>query len=97
MDDPYLDLVYDHWENLLMVYRMYAAQRPVMLFDVQEQKIYAYQYQGFKAELKPSSQEVLKDQYQRARLQHQMVVFVRDNEARRLVSYALDLEEAPEE
>ena len=49
------------------------------------------------AELKPSSQEVLKDQYQRARVQHQMVVFGRDNEARRLVSYALDLEGAPEE
>ena len=97
MDDPYLNLVYDHWENLLMVYRVFADQRPVMLFDVQEQKIYAYPYPEFKAELKPSSQEVLKDQYQRAQSRNQMVVFVRDNEARRLVSYALDMAGAPEE
>ena len=95
MGDPYLDLVYGQWENLRMVYGMFAAKRPVMLFDVQEQRIYAYPYKDFKAELNPRSQGILKEQYQRAQVQNQMVVFVRDNEARRLVSYALDLEGAP--
>ena len=49
MDDPYLDMVYDQWPNILLMYTMLAAKRPVMLFDVQEQKIYAYPYKDIKS------------------------------------------------
>jgi hypothetical protein len=70
---------------------MFAAKKPVMLFDVQEQRIYAYPYKEFKADLSQRSQTILKKQYRQARLNHQMVVFVRDNEAEKLVSYSMDL------
>jgi hypothetical protein len=91
MNDPYLDMVYEQWEHILRWYNLFAAKRPVMLFDVQEGKIYAYPYQEFKAELSLRSQAILADQYQRALASNQMVVFVRDNQKRKLVSYSLDL------
>ncbi|GAB4533108.1 MAG: hypothetical protein Kow0063_14580 [Anaerolineae bacterium] len=91
MNDPYLDMIYEQWEHILMWYNLFADKRPVMLFDVQEDRIYAYPYQEFKAELSPRSQVTLADQYQRASANNQMVVFVRDNEKRKLVSYSLDL------
>jgi hypothetical protein len=91
-DDPYLDVIDDQWENILMMYNMFAAKRPVMLFDVQEQRIYAYPYKEFKAELSPRSQATLEDQYRQAGRNHQMVVFVRDNEKEKLVSYNLDFD-----
>ena len=91
MTDPYLKMVYDQWENILMVYNMFAAKKPVMLFDVQEQRIYAYPYKEFRAELSQRSQAILKKQYRQAQHNHQMVVFVRDNEEEKLVSYSMDL------
>lgn len=92
MNDPYLDMVYEQWPNILMMYNMFAAKRPVMLFDVQEQRIYAYPYKAFKAELSQRSQAILAKQYRQARRTHQMVVFVRDNEKQKLVSYSLALD-----
>jgi hypothetical protein len=90
-DDPYLDIIDEQWEHILMWYNLFASKRPVMLYDVQEQRIYAYPYKEFKAELNPRSQAILADQYQRALANNQMVVFVRDNEKRKLVSYSLGL------
>jgi hypothetical protein len=91
MNDSYLDMVYEQWEHILRWYNLFAAKRPVMLYDVQEGRIYAYPYREFKAELSPRSQATLADQYQRAAANNQMVVFVRDNEKRKLVSYTMDL------
>jgi hypothetical protein len=48
--------------------------------------------QEFKAELSERSQRSLQEQYEEAIRQNQIVVFVRDNDKRRLVSFSLDLE-----
>ena len=61
-----------------------------MLYDIQEQRIYAFQYEGFKSEMSAKSQASLAEQYERAVAAGQIVVFVRDNEARRLASYSMD-------
>jgi hypothetical protein len=66
VDDPHWDLLVEQWANISMMYNHLAAKRPVMLYDIQEQRIYAYPYKEFKAEMSPRSQAMLKDQYQRA-------------------------------
>lgn len=93
MDDPYLKLVYDQWNNIMMVYSAFAAKRPVMLYDVQEVRIYAYPYQDFKADLNARSQAILTEQYEQAQSQNSVVIFVRDNEKEKLVSYTIPLED----
>jgi hypothetical protein len=91
--DPHLDIAYAQLDNIRMWYRMFAAKKPVMLYDIQEQLIYASPYREFKADLNQRSQAMLEGQYRRAVIDDKMVVFVRDNEQRRLVSYSFDLEE----
>jgi hypothetical protein len=90
--DPYLEVIYQQWPFVIMLYRQYADKKPVMLFDIQEQRVYAFPYKDYRAELSDRSQPSLKRQYERALTDGDMVVFVRDNEKKKLVSYSLPLE-----
>lgn len=90
MDDPLFDALSEVWEHVVTGYLQYKDGNPVMLYDIQEKRIYAFQYEGFKSEMAAKSQASLTEQYERAVTAGQMVVFVRDNEARRLVSYSMD-------
>jgi hypothetical protein len=92
MDDPYLAMIDEQWDNILMMYNLFADKRPVMQYEVQGQKIVAYPYREFKADLNQRSQELLERQYRSAQANNQMVLFVRDNEKRVYRSYVLDLE-----
>ena len=87
--DPYLDVVAEHWQKILTLYVAFQDKRPVMLFDTQEGRIYAYPYAEFKADLSKWSQGLLERQYQEAKREDKIVVFVRDNAKKRLVSYCL--------
>lgn len=93
-DDPYWEMVMEYWEDILKCYLKYADKKPIMLYDVQENRIYTYAYPGFKDELMPKSQSYLEEQYQEAVKNNQIVVFVRDNEKRELVSYSVDIEKS---
>ncbi len=91
-DDLYLNLAYEQLHHIRRTYQVFADKQPVMLYDLQEQRIYAYPYREFKTDLSERSQTILEEQYQHAIANDQLVVFVRDNEQRRLVSYSLDIE-----
>jgi hypothetical protein len=91
-DDPndyLLDAAREHWPAIRGMYERFAEKRPVMLFDIQEQRIYAYPYNEFMKELSARSQRSLQKQYEQAIHEESIVVFVRDNEQRRLVSFSL--------
>ncbi len=87
--DPYLDVVAEHWRQILTLYVTFQDKRPVMLYDIQERRIYAYPYAEFKADLSKRSQGLLTRQYQEAKREDKIVVFVRDNKKKKLVSYCL--------
>ena len=89
MKDRYLRLAEKHWDDITMLYGVFEDKRPVMLFDVQDKRIYAYPYAGFMADLSERSQVLLKQQYSEAIAKDKIVVFVRDNKKRKLVSYCL--------
>ena len=90
MDDPLFDALSEVWEHVVMAYKQVDDVKAIMLYDIQERHIYSYEYEGFKSEMSAKSQASLAEQYERAVAAGQMVVFVRDNEARRLVSYSMD-------
>lgn len=85
----YLEVIQAQWDNILKLYEQFADKKPVMLFDMQDNTVYAYPYQGFKAELNQKSQRALEEQYERALADNSVVVFVRDREQNNLVSYSL--------
>jgi hypothetical protein len=89
MSDPYLSVVQEQWPNILMLYKRFEDKKPIMLFDIQEQRIYAYPYVGFKADLSERSQTILEQQYEKALADEKIVVFVRDNDQKKLVSYSI--------
>src|SRR3954452_10900860 len=72
--------------DILMFYKRFEDKRPVMLLDLPSGRIYAYPYDGFKAGLSERSQAMLTADYEKALAGNKAIVFVRDNETRRLVS-----------
>jgi hypothetical protein len=91
LSDYLEDAAWEHWSVIRLMYDHFAEKKPVMLLDIQEQRVYAYPYAEFKKELSPRSQRSLRKQYENANRDGQVVVFVRDNEERRLVSFSFDL------
>lgn len=89
--DPYLKLIRKYWHYIVMLYEQFAGKKPIMLFDVQEQRIYAMPYREYRAGLSKRSQASLKRQYEDALEEGGIVVFVRDNEKEILRSYTLPL------
>jgi hypothetical protein len=87
--DPYWDVVQSLMQDILTIYERYQDKKPVMLFDMQANRIYVYPYLEFKNDLSERSQRLLQDQYERAMTGDKIVVFVRDNDARKLVSYSV--------
>ncbi len=88
--DYLLVAVQENWPHIRAAYRQFEDKKPVVLYDIQESRIYVYPYADFLRDLGEKSQGILKDQYQRAIQDNTIVVFVRDNEQRMLVSFSLD-------
>jgi len=88
--DRYLDAVRSHWGAIVGAYEVWENKRPIVLFDISEGRIYVHPYADFRAHLSRSGQASLAKQYERAEREGQIVIFVRDNDRRKLVSYSLD-------
>ena len=91
-NDDLVEAAEDSLPHILMFYKRFEKKRPVMLLDLQSQKIYAYPYEEFKAELGEKSQTMLAADYEKAIAKNKVVVFVRDNETQRLASMLFDNE-----
>jgi hypothetical protein len=78
--------------DILTFYRRFRDKRPVMLLDIESKRIYALPYEEFKADLSESSKVKRTADYEKAIAGNKVVVFVRDNETRRLVSMLFDAE-----
>jgi hypothetical protein len=90
--DYLLAAALENWPNIVTAYRQFEDRKPVVLYDIQEKRIYVYPYVDFLSEMSEKSQPALKDQYERAIRDGKIVVFVRDNEQRRLVSFSMHYE-----
>ena len=91
MTDPYLGVIEENWKHIRFMYLEFEDKKPIVLYDVQERRVYVYPYREFVLELGARSQKSLKRQHADAISRGQMVVFVRDNDLKKLVSYTLDI------
>ncbi len=92
MNEEFFETVSEHWSHILKLYKKFEEKKPIILIDVQEQKIYAYSYLDFKSSLTERSQAMLEKEYEGALLNNKVVVFVQDNEKKQLWSQDFDLE-----
>jgi hypothetical protein len=90
-DDGYLlDAARERAGDILMLYKQFEEKKPVMVLELPAQKIYAYPYLEFKNTLSARSQRMLEREYEAARANRQLVVFVRDEIGRRMISFSVD-------
>jgi hypothetical protein len=92
MNDDLVNMALEVQESIRGAYRLNEENRPVMLFHVQEEQIYAYPYEDYKGTLNVKSQAMLEKQYAEAQRHDKIVVFVCDEATRRLVSFSIDYE-----
>jgi hypothetical protein len=92
MTDRYYSAIEEQWSNIRGLYIAYGSEKPIMLYDIHEKKIYAYPYKEFKAELNENSQVSLELDYKSASVRGGMIVFVRDNIERKLISYVMNID-----
>ena len=59
MYEEFFETVGEHWSHILKMYKKFEDKKPIILIDVQEQKIYAYSYLDFKSSLTERSQAML--------------------------------------
>jgi hypothetical protein len=95
MSDPYFEALQEHWPYIRALYMTYVRKKPIILYGIEEKKIYAYPYKEFKADLSEKSQAALENHYKSASVDGSMVVFVRDNLKRKLVSYIMSVDTMP--
>lgn len=88
-NDDLWDLAMEHWDSISMCYERFQEHRPIVLFDVQEVRIYVYPYAEFQADLKERNRKSLAAQYATAKQEGKFVLFVRDNDRRKLCSYSI--------
>ncbi|MFL5339215.1 MAG: hypothetical protein ACJ8F7_03525 [Gemmataceae bacterium] len=88
--DYLLAAVREQLPNLQTIYRDFEDKRPVLLLDIREEQIHAYPFAAFSRDLSEPSQRTLREKYEKADREQQIVVFVRDNAKRRLVSVSVE-------
>ena len=59
----YFKAIQEQWPNIRGLNMTYGKEKPIILYDIQEKKIYAYPYKEFKAELSEKSQTLLEHDY----------------------------------
>lgn len=88
-DDPYFEIVQLFWMDIVNAYNNFVDKNPIILYDIQENRIYVYPFKEFILELTEPSQLSITQQYMDALVNGQFIVFVRDNKNDRLVSYTV--------
>jgi predicted proteasome-type protease len=92
-DDPYLDLIEQQWNNILLLYETFKNKAQIIEFDVAEQKIYSYPAGDYIQTLSERTREQTARQFAEAKKGKQFMLFVKDTPNQRLRSYILDLPE----
>lgn len=59
----------------------------IMVYEMQEEKIYSYIYEDYLNSLVPQSKEILKKQYKEAQVSGEIVVFIKDDLRKKIKSF----------
>lgn len=93
MDDPYLDIIDEHWNNIAMMYDVFRDKHAIVEFDVDSQKIYSYPAYEYINTLSARTRNKTKKQYEEARDHKQFMLFIKDTRNQKLRSYVLNIPE----
>ncbi len=92
-DDPYLGMIEEQWDNIVMVHQTFRGKDQIIEYDVTEQKIYSYPASDFIQNLSERTRDQTARHFAEAKKRNKFLLFVKDTENQRLRSYIFDLPE----
>jgi hypothetical protein len=91
MNDPYLDLIDEQWNNIAMMYDVFRDKKPIVEYEVDSKKIYTYPANDYIDTLTARTRNKTKKQYEEACENNQFMLFIRDKRNNKLRSYIFDV------
>ncbi len=88
-DKRYLDAVDEIGDKVYEFYNISGREDLVMVYEMAQKRIYSYIYKEYLSQMNSRSQEILKKQYKEATEKGKIVLFIRDDEKRKLKSYVI--------
>ncbi len=89
-DDPYVDMIDEQWDNIVIVYQTFRGKDQIIEYDVTEQKIYSYPADEYVQTLSERTRDQTARQFAEATRCNQLLLFVKDTKNQRLRSYMFD-------
>jgi hypothetical protein len=90
-DDPYLKLIDEQWPQIVMMYETFKDKKPIIEYDVTHEKIYSYPAKEYIQTLSLRTRKQTRKQYREAVRKNQFMLFIKDVEHRKLISYIFDI------
>ena len=93
MDDPYIDLIDEQWNNIAMIYNTFREERPILEYEVDAKKIFSYPAIDYINTLSERTRNRTENQYIDACNNNKFMLFIRDTINNKLRSYIFDIPE----
>ncbi len=90
-DDPYLDLIDEKWDKIMLIYEVFKNKKPIIEYDITNKKFYAYPAKDYIQGLSLRTRNHTRKMYKEAVRNNQFLLFIKDYENQRLRSYVFDL------
>ena len=91
MEDPYLIMIDEQWDTIMMAYYDFKDKNPIIEYDICNGKIFSYSARKYIQTLSSRTRDHSNEQHKEATNKNQFMLFVKDHEKRKLRSYILDL------
>lgn len=92
-DDPYLDMIGERWDDIVMVHDTFRGKDQIIEFDIVEQKIYSFPAGDYIQNLSERTRDQTARHFADATKRQKFLLFIKDSENQRLRSYVLDVPE----
>ncbi len=89
--DPYIAIIEERWDNILMVYQWHHDKHPIIEYDIDDQKIYSYPALEYINTLNPHERRDTREIYRQSVTNHEMFIFVKETSKRCLRSFLFPL------
>ena len=88
-DERYLKTLNEIGDKVYHLYQLGGRKDLIMVYEMSKKRIYSYIYNEFRQTLSANSKAMLTEQYQEALAENKIVLFIQDDEMRKLKSYVI--------
>jgi len=90
MEDQLREYKEEYFNDIRTLYKQFKPERRIILYDIEDGKLFVFPYKKYKKTLNKRSRIILKKQYEDAKKNNQIVVFVTDRKGKTMKSYSID-------